>query len=220
VLPRLRPRHGTFSAIALGSVIAACAPQGPPARRTAAEVRVPSLSWDQTPTGLFGAYVASMHRRIHKLWGFGIVEDWDQKPPSSPFNDPSLWAMVEVVLNGDGTVDKVALLRSSGYLPYDAADIHSANGKVYIHWRFFRDTRQCSTAGVDFFILNPMPPNGGDPPVPGLSSEDRLKGERFAQRVRDMRKELENTRRRRPLSPPYDGGSPPDGPPATPQDLR
>ena len=38
----------------------------------------------------FAAYIARMHRSIHELWGFGQLEDWDEKSGSSPFNNPNL----------------------------------------------------------------------------------------------------------------------------------
>ncbi len=116
----------------------------------------------------FAAYIARMHRSIHKLWGFGQLEDWDEKG-SSPFNNMNLETTLELVLNRDGTIDKVTIVRSSGYLPYDAAaidvaytagpypdpprEVRSANGKIYVHWHFFRDGRQCTPAFTDYFIL-------------------------------------------------------------------
>ena len=125
----------------------------------------------------FAAYIARMHRSIHKLWGFGALEDWDELSGSSPLNNPHLSTTLEMVLNRDGTVDKVTVVRASGYLPFDAAAIdvafnagpypdppraiRSANGKIYVHWQFHRDERQCATSGVDYFILD-NPPAGAD----------------------------------------------------------
>ena len=125
----------------------------------------------------FAAFIARMHRNIHRLWGFGALEDWDELPSTSPFNDDSLASTLEIVLNRDGTVDKVTVVKASRYLPYDAAaidtvytagpypepprDIRSRNGKIYMHWTFHRDARQCATGWVDYFILN-NPPKGGD----------------------------------------------------------
>ena len=37
----------------------------------------------------FAAFIARMHRSIHKLWGFGFLEDWDELPGSSPLNNRS-----------------------------------------------------------------------------------------------------------------------------------
>ena len=125
----------------------------------------------------FAAYIAKMHRSIHKLWGFGALDDWDELPSSSPLNDYKLSTTLEMVMNRDGTVDKVTVVRASGYLPFDAAAIdvafnagpyadppraiRSANGKIYVHWQFHRDERQCATSGVDYFILD-NPPVGAD----------------------------------------------------------
>ena len=125
----------------------------------------------------FAAFIARMHRSIHALWGFEQLEDWDELSSSSPLNNPNLLTTLELVLNPDGTVDKVTIVRASGYLPYDTAaidtaftagpypdpprEIRSANGKIYVHWKFYRDGRQCSPAYVDYFILN-NPPSDAD----------------------------------------------------------
>jgi TonB C terminal len=125
----------------------------------------------------FAAFIARMHRSIHQLWGFGALEDWGDLPSSSPLNDESLMNTLEIVLNRDGTVNKVTPVRLSKYLPYDAAaidvvysagpypepprEIRSGDGKIYIWWSFFRDGRQCATSGVEPKILN-NGPKGGD----------------------------------------------------------
>ncbi len=125
----------------------------------------------------FAAFIARMHRTIHKHWGFGALEDWDELSGSSPLNNPNLLTTLEIVLDRDGTVDKVTVVRASGYLPYDAAAIdvaytagpypdpprglRSGNGKIYVHWRFYRDDRQCATSGVDYYVLDNAP-SGGD----------------------------------------------------------
>jgi TonB family protein len=85
-------------------------------------------------------------------------------------NDPNLITKLEIVLKGDGTVDKVTVIKTSGYTPFDVAaidtvysaapyadpprEIRSGNGKIYVHWTFHRDDRQCATSGVDYFILD------------------------------------------------------------------
>jgi TonB family protein len=130
----------------------------------------------------FAAFVARMHRSIHKLWGFGMLEEWDEKSGSNPYNDPNLLTTLEMVLHGDGTIDNVKVIKTSGYMPYDAAaidvaysagpypdpprEIRSKNGKIYIHWRFYRDARQCATSGVDYFILDNPPADGDTVAVP------------------------------------------------------
>ncbi|HVV52660.1 MAG TPA: TonB family protein, partial [Polyangia bacterium] len=118
----------------------------------------------------FAAYIARMHRSIHELWGFGQLEEWDEKPSGSPYNNRNLMTELEFVLNSDGTIDRIGVVRSSGLLEYDVAavdvaytagpfpdpprEIRSANGKIYVHWHFYRDERQCATSGADPYILN------------------------------------------------------------------
>jgi TonB family protein len=117
-----------------------------------------------------------MHRQIHELWGFGFLEDLDGKSPGSPMNKRDLSVKLEIVLNADGTVDKATIVRPSGILTFDVAaidtvenagpfeeppqEIHSSNGKIYLHWTFHRDERQCSPYFADPFILD-------NPPGPG-----------------------------------------------------
>lgn len=123
----------------------------------------------------FALYIARMHRSIHRLWGFGFLVDMDSKPDRHPMNDMKLWTMIEVVVEPSGKVHKATIVRPSGILTYDVAAldtvfasgpypptpraIRSKDGKVYLHWRFHRNQRQCGTFGVDPFILT-KPPTG------------------------------------------------------------
>ena len=149
--------------------------------RAALENYVPEVTPGET-TALrtrahpFAVYIAAMHRKIHPRWGDGILVDWSEKSRDNPLNDWSRWAMVELVLNSDGSLNKAGIVKSSGYIPFDAAALEvvfhaapfgkpprailSSDGKVYLHWRFHRDQRQCGTFGVDAFILNKKPKNG------------------------------------------------------------
>jgi TonB family protein len=141
------------------------------------EVRPGNQTALNTRAAPFAVFIARMHRSIHALWGFQQLEDWDELPSSSPLNNQNLLTVLEIALNPDGTVDKITIVRASGYLPYDTAaidtaftagpypepprEIRSANGKIYVHWSFYRDGRQCSPAYVDYFILN-NPPTDAD----------------------------------------------------------
>src|SRR4029453_9682626 len=87
------------------------------------EVRPGNQTALNTRAAPFAAFIARMHRSIHELWGFGFLEELEAKPASSPFNNRTLLSKLEIVLNGDGTVDKVTVIRPSGYLPYDVAAI-------------------------------------------------------------------------------------------------
>ena len=140
------------------------------------EVRPGNQTALKTRAAPFALYIAGMHRRIHELWGFGFLEDLDDKAASDPLNDWTLWTKIEIIINPDGTVDKVNIARPSGVLPFDVAAldtvlssgpfgpppeaIHSADGKTYLHWAFHRDWRQCGTFGAEPYILT-TPPRGG-----------------------------------------------------------
>jgi outer membrane biosynthesis protein TonB len=134
------------------------------------EIREGNISELSTRAAPFAAYIARMHRSIHKLWGFGQLEDWDELSGSSPLNNSHLATTLEMVLNRDGTVEKVGVVRMSGYLPFDAAavdvvysagpypdpprEIRSPDGKIYL---FHRDERQCTPAYARPVILAESP---------------------------------------------------------------
>lgn len=152
----------------------------------------------------FAAFVASMHRNIHELWGWGFLSDLEGRSVSDPLNNRELWTRLEIVLNADGTINNVKVIRTSGLSMFDVSavdviysagpypepprEIRSANGKIYLHWAFHRDERQCATFGADPFILN-NPGEGTDhslggngrnpaPKVPGARTAPRRHLER------------------------------------------
>ena len=145
----------------------------------------------------FAAYITAMHRQIHKLWTFGFLADLDAKPSSnSPYNNEELWTQLEIVVKGDGTVDKVGIVRSSGVLPFDVAAIDSvmtaapfppppqviksANGKVYLDWQFHRNELACGTFNVDPHILTTVGDNHDhDTSVTGAMPEGGRKLQRL-----------------------------------------
>jgi TonB family protein len=118
-----------------------------------------------------------MHRRIHELWGFGFLEDLDNKGADYPLNNPDLWVNLEVSVNQDGTVHKVTIAKTSGKTefdvaaidtvisggPYDATPeaIRSVDGRIYLRWGFYRNWRQCGTFNVEPYILTEVPDDGG-----------------------------------------------------------
>jgi hypothetical protein len=69
----------------------------------------------------YALYIARMHRRIHELWGFGFLEDLDDKSADHPLNDPNLWVNLEVSVNTDGSVHKVTIAKTSGKTEFDVA---------------------------------------------------------------------------------------------------
>jgi TonB family protein len=118
----------------------------------------------------FAQFIAHMHRQIHEKWAFGFLNQMDMSFRDSPMNDLKLVAKLEIVLDGEGNVDKIAMVRTSGSTGFDGAAISavyaaapfptppaailSGNGKVYIHWKFHRNGDACGTPGVNYFILD------------------------------------------------------------------
>jgi TonB family protein len=148
------------------------------------EVRPGNQTALNTRAAPFAAFIARMHRNIHELWGFGFLEDLESKPASYPLNNPNLVTKLEIVLGGDGTISKITIIQASGLMQFDVAaidavysagpfpdpprEIRSGNGKIYIHWTFHRDERQCATSGVDYYILDNAPA-GGDKGEPEMT---------------------------------------------------
>jgi TonB family protein len=122
----------------------------------------------------FAAYITAMHRQIHKLFTIGFLGDIDARNDSAYAND-ELWTQLEIVVKGDGSVERVGIVHTSGMLAFDVAAIDSvmsaapfppppqviksANGKVYLDWQFHRDERACGTFGVDPHILTTVDEN-------------------------------------------------------------
>lgn len=125
----------------------------------------------------FANYIAAVHRRIHRTF-YGRFIRGLPAGASNPFNDMSLRTKLEIVFNTDGSIDRVGIVRTSGLLPFDYGaynavmrgqpypappnSILSGNGKVYIHWGFYRNARQCGTFNAEPFIL-PNPPGSPRP---------------------------------------------------------
>ena len=180
--------------------------------RAALENFVPEVRpGNQTALGTraspFAAYIARMHRQIHQLWGFGIIEDWNAGNGGPPMDT---WATLEIVLDAEGSVDKITVVRTSGTTYFDVAAIdvvqsagpypeppsaiRSQNGKIYLHWSFHRDNRECMTAGAEPYILGETPPGevhdeAAHAPQPKFGSEDPIpRIPSFANRQRRLRR--------------------------------
>ncbi|MBW2732998.1 MAG: TonB family protein [Deltaproteobacteria bacterium] len=139
------------------------------------EVRPGNQTALNTRANPFAKYIARMHRRIHPLWGWGFLVDLDKKGDANPLNQMKLRVTMEIAVNPNGSLARVIIVRPSGELTFDVAAlntvftagpyprtpkaIRSANKKVYLHWTFHRNHRQCGTFNVDPYILT-TPPEG------------------------------------------------------------
>jgi len=120
----------------------------------------------------FANYIATVHRRIHRQFADRFLRNLPMFA-GSPYSDPTLMTKLEIVLNKDGSVHRVGIARSSGLLPFDfgafnsvlraqpyppaPSSILSGDGRVYFHWGFYKNQRQCGTFNAEPYIL-PNPP--------------------------------------------------------------
>jgi TonB family protein len=182
------------------------------------EVRVGNQTALRSRKHPFAQFIATMHRTIHDKWAYNYLEQLDTMGRSHPLNKPDLWTRVEVVLHGDGSIDKVRTVRFSGNQMFDNAarevvfnsapfpspprEIRSGNGKVYIHWAFHRDERACGTFGAEPFILD----NAGQGERPDPNRVVRQAGsESEANASRRLARQLG------PATPGPEGPTPPPG---------
>jgi TonB family protein len=142
------------------------------------DVRTGNQTALKTRAHPFAVYIARMHRRIHELWGFGFLEELDNKGSDYPLNNPDLWTNLEVSVNPDGSVHKVTIAKTSGKTEFDVAAvdtvlssapfdptpeaIRSVNGRIYLRWGFYRNWRQCGTFNVEPYILTDVADDGPD----------------------------------------------------------
>jgi TonB family protein len=145
-----------------------------------------ALNTAQVP---FASYLNGMHNRIHPIFADGFLESLDGLPSSHPMNDQKLVTRLEIVLNKDGRLKKMGIVKTSGITAFDIAALDavdraqpfgpaptaivSPDGNVYLHWEFHRDeVYACSTMGAKPFILNGGGPKNEEqptaPPQPGL----------------------------------------------------
>jgi hypothetical protein len=115
----------------------------------------------------FATYIAAVHRRIHQEFAEGFLRSLPIG--GSPYQDPTLMTKLEIVLNQDGSVHRIGVVRSSGLLPFDfgafnsilrgqpyapaPSSILSGDGRVYFHWGFYRNQRQCGTFNAEPYIV-------------------------------------------------------------------
>ncbi len=147
----------------------------------------------------FADYLAAVHRRIHVEY----AEKFVGRLPSystSPYADRTLRVTLEIAIEPDGSVGRIAVVRSSGLMAFDYGAyaavmraqpfprppraIRSADGRVYFHWGFYRNPRLCGTFNARPFLLRSVPghrtprPEGpvDEPPSPPASGSRAGRG--------------------------------------------
>ena len=118
----------------------------------------------------FATYLNGMHNRIHSIYADSFLGALDTLPATHPLNDPRLSTKLEIVLDKDGRLERMGVVKSSGLTAFDIAALDSvdraqpfapptnalfsADGRVYVHWDFRRDEIfACSTMNARPFLL-------------------------------------------------------------------
>lgn len=120
----------------------------------------------------FADYLTDVHRRIHSEFAERFIPNLPSN--MGEFADRGLMTNLEIIINQDGSIHRVGVVQTSGYLPFDygafeavmrgqpypaaPSSILSGDGRVYMHWAFYRNERQCGTFNAEPYIL-PDPPD-------------------------------------------------------------
>lgn len=121
----------------------------------------------------FAAYLAAVHRRIHREFADEFLAN-RSRFGAVPAATGDLHAILEIVFNPDGTLHRVGVARTSGVITFDhgayaavldgqpypspPATIRSGDGRVYVHWGFHSNELACGTFNAQPYIL-PSPPD-------------------------------------------------------------
>lgn len=132
------------------------------------------------------SYIARVHREIHPLWGGQYLPRLDNRyGPNHPLSNPDLRTVLEFVIDGQtGKLESVNIVESSGQTQFDMEAVRvskmvaphptppdkivSPDGNVYMHWRFWRNQRQCGTFGVSLYRVET---GGGEKAESGKAGE-------------------------------------------------
>jgi len=130
----------------------------------------------------FAAYLAAFHRNLHIEFAHDFLASL---PMAGEFANPDLVTTVEIVVNADGSLDRVGVVKASGNLMYDFGafnavqrgapypptpeKIRSPDGRVYIKWALHRNESQCGTWNAEPYILKNPPRSPNDPKQDNVS---------------------------------------------------
>jgi TonB family protein len=130
----------------------------------------------------FAAYLAAFHRNLHMEFAHDFL---GSLPIGGELGDPNLVTKVEIVVNPDGTLDRVGVVGSSGNMMYDFGafnavqrgapypptpeKIRSPDGRVYVRWALHRNESQCGTWNAEPYILRNPPRSPNAPPEDNVS---------------------------------------------------
>lgn len=135
----------------------------------------------------FATYLNQIHNRLHPIFADQFLASLDGLPSDSPLNRADMVTNLEIVLDKDeGKIVKMGVTRSSGSTQFDVAALESVqnaapfgkpppiivspDGRVYLHWEFYRNPiYACSTYFAHPYLLKASP-ESAPPKLPPASS--------------------------------------------------
>lgn len=132
----------------------------------------------------FASYINMMHNRIHPIFADGFLGGLKNLAADDKLSNMKLSAHMELVLDGEtGTVVNAGIVRPSGVTAFDVAAISSVysggpygkapdvivspDGKVYVHWEFYRDPYYaCTSKFARPYLLKSAPKKDDQKPGP------------------------------------------------------
>lgn len=132
----------------------------------------------------FASYINKMHNRIHPIFADGFLGSLKKLDADDKLSNMKLSAHMELVLDGEsGAVVNAGIVRPSGVTAFDVAAISSVysagpfgkapdvivspDGKVYVHWEFYRDPYYaCTSKFARPYILKRAPKKDEKKPGP------------------------------------------------------
>jgi TonB family protein len=137
------------------------------------EIRLPG---DRAMRVAFARYLNEVHNRLHPVFGDAFLVSLDTLPSSHPLNTRACRLRSTVVLDRDGKITRVGVIKPSGVTAFDLAalesfaraqpfgeapaEIVSPDGHVYFHWELSRNMQYaCSTYFAHPFLLKAIAPS-------------------------------------------------------------
>jgi TonB family protein len=129
------------------------------------------LALDKPVRVAFASYLNRVHGQLHPLFTDAFLLSLDELPQWHPLNQANLMVMLEIVLDREGKISRLGVVKPSGVTAFDIAalesvhrtqpfgspptEIVSPDGFVYLHWEFYRNPQYaCATYFAHPFILH------------------------------------------------------------------
>jgi len=114
----------------------------------------------------FADYIHACHKSVHREFAHTFLSRLEAH---GELEDPNLSTSVEMVIEPDGTLARMGVVKWSGSLAYDMGVFHaiaraapfpappsrirSPDGRTYVVWQLHRGESQCGTWNAEPYIL-------------------------------------------------------------------